>query len=134
MNVSNCKGCGRLFNQFAREAYCRECAKTLEEKFQKVKEYLREHPKAGMEELSRENEVSVKQLKQWVREERLVFSEDSLVGIDCERCGKMICSGRYCDECKAEMSTTLRSALDKKPNPFAEERKRQTDKNRMRFL
>lgn len=132
MNVMNCKGCGRLFNQFSNEKICPECTKKLEDKFQEVKKYLNEHPSASMEEVSKENDVTTKQIKQWVREERLVFAEGSLDGIECEQCGVLIRTGRYCDSCKASITNNLMSAIDR-PKVEAP-KKKERDKERMRFL
>ena len=53
--------------------------------------------------------VKVSQIQRWVREERLCFSEESAVMIDCERCGAMIRSGRYCKECLSHMGTMFNS-------------------------
>lgn len=133
MNVSNCRGCGRLFNAISNEQLCPECRKKLEDKFQGVKAYLEEHPNSSLEEVSRENEVSVKQLKQWVREERLSFSEASVVGIDCENCGKLIRTGRYCDACKSKIATNLMSAYGNKQKK-TENPKARRDGDRMRYL
>lgn len=132
MNVMNCKSCGRLFNVMANEKICPACKQALEDKFQEVKRYLEENPNSSVEQVANENDVSVKQIKQWVREERLIFSEGSLQGIECESCGKMIRTGRFCDECKANMTNTLKNALDR---PKAPEPKRPVrDGDRMRFL
>ena len=38
----------------------------------------------------------------WIREERLAFSDDAQVGLECEGCGKMIRTGRFCETCKAK--------------------------------
>lgn len=132
MNVMNCKGCGRLFNAISNERICPSCKNALEEKFQEVKKYLSEHPAANMEEISTENDVSIKQIKQWVREERLIFSEGSLDGIECENCGTLIRTGRFCDKCKSSIANNLMSAIDR---PKTVEKKKPThDKDRMRFL
>lgn len=134
MNVSNCKTCGRLFNALADETICPACRRALDDKFQEVKEYLNEHVNATVEEVSRENEVSVKQIKQWIREERLTFAEGSLDGIECERCGKLIRTGRFCDECKNKVAGNLMKAYDTTPAPAAKEPDKRDNKNRMRFL
>ena len=98
-----------------------------------VKEYIRENAKVPIEQISLDNDVSVKQLKQWVREERLVFSSDSPVGVDCEVCGKMIRSGRFCEECKGNLANSFSNAIDKPkaPEPPA---KKKHDGDKMRFL
>lgn len=132
MNVTNCKGCGRLFNVMNNSKLCPQCIQGLEDKFQKIKKYLDEFPNATIEAVSQDNDVSVKQIKQWVREERLIFAEGSTVGIECEQCGVQIRTGRYCDSCKYKISNNLMSALDRPKMP---EIKRNThDRDRMRFL
>ena len=101
MEVRNCKGCGRLFNVLGTEKLCSACRQGLEDKFQEVKKFLDENPNSSVETVSREMDVSTKQIRQWVREERLIFSEGSMEGIECEMCGAMIRTGRYCEKCKA---------------------------------
>ncbi len=135
MDVRNCRNCGRLFNVLADERICPSCRQKLENKFQEVKEYLNDHPNASVDEVSMENEVTVKQIRQWIREERLTFSENSLEGIDCEMCGKIIKTGRFCDSCKAKLANNLMSAYDK-PKKKEPDKKNgiNRDGNRMRFL
>ena len=90
MEVRNCKGCGRLFNYNGGMPLCQGCVAKLEEKFQNVKDFLRQNPKASLSVVSEENDVSVKQIKQWVREERLTFTEESQITLECEGCGAKI--------------------------------------------
>lgn len=132
MNVTNCKSCGRLFNVISDSKICPDCQRKLEEKFQEVKEYLKDNPMSNIEVLSQECEVSVKQIKQWVREERLVFAEGSMEGIECEQCGKMIRTGRYCDECRVKITNNLRSGINVPVNEGPKKKERERD--RMRFL
>lgn len=132
MNVMNCRNCGRLFNVLGNEKLCPQCRKELEDKFQEVKEFLQENPNSSMEVVSREMNVSVKQIKQWVREERLILSEASESGIVCERCGKMIRTGKYCDQCKNSIATSLQSVY---AHPeLAEQKRFERDGERMRYL
>ncbi len=132
MEVLSCKGCGRLYNYMGGPKLCPACQKKLEDKFQEVKQYLNENPNASISEVSENLEVSVKQIKQWVREERLAFSEACADGILCEHCGVPIRTGRFCDKCKNQMANNLAATLDK-PKP-EEPVKRERDGNRMRFL
>ena len=132
MNVSNCKSCGRLFNVISTSKICPDCQRKLEEKFQEVKEFLKENPFANIDVLSQECEVSVKQIKEWVREERLVFAEGSMDGIECTQCGKLIRTGKYCDECKVKITNNLRSGINAPAK--AEPVKKERERDRMRFL
>jgi ribosomal protein L32 len=116
------------------EVLCPECVKKIEDKFQEVKAYLDENPKSSMNEISENCEVTVKQIKQWVREERLTFSADSAEGIECEQCGKMIRTGRFCENCKSKISNNLMTAINK-PKPVEEPQITKRDhENKMRFL
>lgn len=103
MEVRTCKQCKRIFNYLTGPSICPACRDLLEEKFLEVKEYIRDNPKEGINEVAKANEVSVNQIRRWIREERLSFSEDSGIGIDCESCGKMIRSGRLCQSCKDKL-------------------------------
>lgn len=132
MDVRNCRGCGRLFNFMGGAPLCEACKKKLEEKFQEVKAYLEENPNSSVETVSEELDVSVKQIRQWIREERLSLSVAGADGIVCEQCGAPICSGRFCEKCKAEMVNTFSGAIEKPKEP--EVKKPERDKNRMRFL
>ena len=131
MEVKSCKECRRLFNYMGGQMLCPACAKKLEEKFQEVKLYLNEHPNSSISTVSEELDVSVKQIKQWIREERLTLSDPTEAGIVCEQCGTPICSGRFCDKCKAQMQNEFSSVLSKSKAP---EVKKERDGNRMRFL
>lgn len=133
MEVVNCKGCGRLYNAIVRRKLCPECMKALENKFLEVKQYIDDYPGATMDEVSKECDVTVKQIKEWVKEERLTLTEASMDGVTCEQCGKMIRSGKFCPACRTKIANELQRALDGKP-VNERKRKNERDKDRMRFL
>ena len=106
MDVRNCRKCGNLF-EFMGNPVCPNCIKQMEEKFLEVKQYIRDNPGASMPTVSEETDVPMQQIKKWVREERLSFSKDSNVSINCEKCGRPILTGRYCPGCKKNMANSL---------------------------
>lgn len=131
MDVRSCKGCGRLFNYLSGAPLCPDCLRKLDDKYQQVKEYIYEHKDAGIQQVADDNDVSIKQIRQWVREEKLEFSESSQVGLECEKCGTMIRSGRFCKQCKEQLANNL-GGLYQKSEPAI---KKNTDAGaRMRFL
>lgn len=132
MDIRPCKSCKRLFNYFTGPGICPTCVDKLEDKFQEVKEFIRSNSSASLQEVSEANDVSVKQLKTWVREERLKFSDDSPVGIECMDCGTMIKYGKYCDICKGKVLNNLSQAI--RTEPVAKVQKPKSNGNRMRFL
>jgi len=132
MDVRNCKGCGILFNYMGGAPLCANCQRDLEDKYDQVKEYIYNNRGANIHKVSEENDVSVNQIKKWVREERLEFTEESAVSIDCENCGKPIRTGRFCNLCKNNMTNRL-GGLYQPPKKDAPVVKQSTE-NKMRFL
>ena len=133
MEVRNCRKCGRIFNYVAGAPICPVCKEKTEKKFQEVKEYIRANEGAGIHQISEECEVEISQIHQWIREERLVFSDDSPVGINCENCGAMIKTGRFCEKCKAQMINGLNNSIRQAP-VAKPEKKDPRDNPKMRFL
>lgn len=133
MDVRNCRSCGKLYNYISgMPPICNSCSKDLEEKFTVVKEYIYNNPDAGMQEVAEANDVSTTQIQKWIREERLSFSEDSTIGIECENCGTQIKTGRYCKSCKDRLASNL-GGMYKKSAPSITPKKSATE-SRMRFL
>ena len=134
MDVRACRTCKKLFNYFSGPDICPDCKDALERKFREVKDYIRDNKTASIQETAEACEVSVNTIKQWIREERLQFAEDSGVGFACEACGKTIYTGRYCEECKKKVAAGFTEAIAK-DKPALEEPKRKTDdRNKMRFI
>jgi len=133
MNVRNCRRCGRIFTYVAGAPMCPTCRELMEERFQKVKEYIQTNKDTTIRAVAEACEVDEAQIRQWVREERLVFAEGSGVGVECENCGTVIRTGRYCDRCKAEMVRTF-SAAGRQRMQQQVERKDTKESPRMRFL
>ncbi|WP_442561436.1 flagellar protein [Catonella sp.] len=106
--------------------------KKLENKFIITKNYIRENPNAKINDVAKNCKVSIPQIKKWIREERLAFSQESGIGIKCDNCGKMIRTGRFCTECKTKMINKLDNAYEK-PKPTAPHKK-EKEKEKMRFL
>ena len=109
MKVKACIHCKKLFESNDDQEVCPVCNAIIEKKFIGVRRYVRENEQAGLEIVSKECQVSVKQLLRWVREERLIFSEKSDVGVGCLSCGVTIRAGKYCVGCKRKMITDLSS-------------------------
>ena len=130
MEVRACRSCKRLFNYIAGPVRCPVCSDALEKKFQQVKLFIWDHKTATLQEIADANDVSVGQLRQWVREERLSFTDESPVGLECEMCGTTIKTGRYCTACKNKLGSTLMSALPS--TDYSEKKDNRDHKNKMR--
>ena len=135
MNVRNCRKCGRIFNYVLGPIMCPKCREDQEAKFQEVKKYVQEHQGADIIEVSEECDVDPGQIRQWIREERLQFADDSPIRIPCERCGTMIRAGRFCDKCKLDMTNGFKNAMGQdKPREPEVKPAMGRDRDKMRFL
>lgn len=132
MDVKNCKKCGKIFNYVGGLVICPQCQEKSEEDFQKVKEYITENPNSSVASTAEACEVEIAQIRQWLREERLTFASAEGSDLTCEKCGKPIMSGRFCDACKLEVSRGFADAIKKPeaPKPV----KPEPSGNKMRFL
>ena len=133
MDVRTCKNCRKLFNYLSGPPICPTCARKLEEKFQEVKTYIEDNEGASIDEVSKECDVSAQQIKRWIKEERLVMKSASGEVMECEKCGKPILTGRFCDACKKELVGEMDKSIAK-PKAAVEHVKKTKDKERMRFL
>ena len=136
MDVRNCRMCGKLYN-FIGGPYrnlCPNCIEKMEKKFDEVKEYIEEHKAATINEVSEECDVSSRQIEQWIREERLMISDDSPIGIRCERCWATIRSGRFCERCKNKIANNLGSMYGESNAAVESMEKRASAEAKMRFL
>jgi len=118
-DLRNCSKCGRLFG-YVGKPICSYCAEEEEDEFGKVKEYLYDYPGSTVFEVSEATGVSTEKIMRFLKEERLqVSSENSNMLLECEKCNRPIATGRFCQNCKNDLHTSLRKefGLDKKPAP-----------------
>lgn len=123
MEVKVCKNCRRLFKYIYGPELCQDCIKLIpieeerikkeltatlkplvkedEDKYIQVKDYIMSNPKATIIQISEANDILPSKLFEWIREERLEFSDDSKTAwFECAKCGAKIKSGRLCTQCK----------------------------------
>lgn len=133
MSLRNCAKCGKMFNYITGPAICDNCKKALEDSFQKVKQYIVDNPSASLKQIAEDNEVTTKQIQQWIREERLMFSENSPLQLLCEKCGSRILTGRFCSKCKDKMANNLNNTFAR-PRPTLQQPAHGGPGPGMRFL
>lgn len=133
MNVRNCRKCGKIYNHVMGMKMCPACKQKMDDKFMEVKEFIRKNKTATLAEVCETCDVDSNQIHQWIREERLQFSDDSPIKIACEGCGTMIGSGKFCPKCAAGLADKLGASIAKPevaPQPVQTQKK----ENKMRFL
>lgn len=134
MNVRNCRKCGRIFNYVVGPIVCPRCREAQEVKFQEVKKYVQDNHGADITEVSEACDVETSQIRQWIREERLQFADDSPIRLPCENCGAMIQAGRFCDKCKTEMMKEFKHAITPDRPREPDHKPKKSERDKMRFL
>lgn len=130
MDIRNCAKCGRLFNYMGGPPICQACREKEEESFQVVKDYIYEHKDANMMQISNETGVSTKLIERFIKEGRLILTEDSPIFLRCEKCGKEVKTGRFCSDCSRSLSNEMRMSS----TPPKEESPSKPKSEKMRFL
>ncbi|QEK11304.1 MerR family transcriptional regulator [Crassaminicella thermophila] len=124
--IRNCKECGRIFQYTGISKICPKCRREDEKNFKIVKEYIYENQGATLTEVSEETGVPEDKILRYLREGKLeIVGENSALLLSCERCGKGIRTGRFCDACAQELKRELTSGF-KQPN-----KTKQTQKEKM---
>lgn len=81
----------------------RSAVKDEEAKFEQVRDYIMANPRASVAQISEVNDITPMKLFEWIKDDRLEFSEDSVYAwFTCEKCGAKIKSGRLCNRCKTK--------------------------------
>lgn len=110
MELKNCKRCKKLFQYVVGKQTCPLCKDKEERDFKLVKEFLIKNPKSSIVEVYNETKVSIKQIEEFIKEERIELSQQSNILIYCESCNKPIYTGKLCQHCKMILSNQLKLA------------------------
>jgi predicted amidophosphoribosyltransferase len=97
--IVNCTRCGRFFESDGWHNTCFTCIERDEKDFRRIREYLYVNPGSRVFEISNKLDISVGKIKRYLREGRLEIIEENNLFLKCERCGRPICSGAYCEDC-----------------------------------
>ena len=108
MSLKNCPECGKLFVQVSRNL-CPGCVEQEEKEFESVADYLRTHKDTGIAETSEATGVSEERIIAFLRDGRLQTKGAMSMELQCERCGKMINTGRLCEDCTKSLLREIQS-------------------------
>lgn len=117
MDIRNCKRCGKVFN-YAGVPLCGECAQQEQADFEKVREYLFQHPNSTTIEVTNATGIDPKVISRLLKAGRLLAdnvqaNEDT--ELKCEKCGQPISRGRFCEKCVGEMKDEFQKAATPSP-------------------
>jgi len=103
-DIRNCKNCGNMYTHAPGQApLCKNCISIEEDEFRKVKDYLYDNPGSSLTQVANALKISTKKLTRYLREGRIEITGDSNMLLECVGCGKSIRTGRYCQDCEAEL-------------------------------
>jgi len=127
--LDNCRICGKLFLRDHTD-YCLGCYKKTEQDFKLVSDFLSNEQNrfATIEEVSKETEVSVKQVADFIRDGRIYAEDYPNLGYRCSHCDKMIKRQLLCDECFHQFSSEINQTL-KRENLIDEIKNTQNKQN-----
>lgn len=97
---ANCAICGRLYEANGFRSVCPECLQRDTADFDKIRDFLYIHPRAKVFEVSNSLDIPIPVIKRYLREGRLEIIEKNNRFLLCDKCGKPICSGTLCDDCR----------------------------------
>lgn len=119
--LANCPNCGKLYVKNPVCDVCEDCYREEEAAFERVFQFLRkrENRAATIETIVEKNHVPEKLVFKWVRNGRLLIAHFPNLAYPCDRCGKLIQSGKLCEEC----AKTIAKDLER----FEKEKKRQKE-------
>lgn len=108
--LKNCKKCGRMFSSIGGQLFCSKCRPDDENEFRIVREYIYDNPDSTVHDVHEGTGISEELILKFLRQGRLVLKGEG-VGLECERCGKSITSGRFCDACAHELKSGFQNAF-----------------------
>ncbi|MCR5516518.1 MAG: hypothetical protein K6F41_08665 [Lachnospira sp.] len=121
--IKVCSKCNNMFEDyFDKYNMCPNCRDDEENLLRQIKDYLWDNPGTTEKKLKELFDVSHNQLMEWLREERLEITPDSDIVLRCERCGSMIFTGKYCEDCNNKIKTTV-NEINNSMNKDKEEKK-----------
>lgn len=129
MELRNCVRCGKFYEYFFGENICPACKKIEDDAFSRVRDYLREHNGATIDDVVDNCEVTMKTVTRWIREERLELTGGINYAICCEACGQPITKGKFCDKCLMQINKNFKASIS-----YASANKNKEQTNKMRFL
>ena len=125
MAIIQCKMCRKPFNMLSGKI-CPDCLQRIDREFMTVRDYIYEHKHADIDTVSKETEVEKATILHLLKEGRLTLSgadADDYVLV-CEVCKKPIASGRMCDDCMKQLSSTMNKSIGLDKKPEKEEKKK----------
>jgi flagellar operon protein (TIGR03826 family) len=107
--ITNCLRCNALFMKNKFRDVCENCYKEDEKMYEKVYQFLkkRENRAATMETVINQTGVEEELLYKWVKKGRIQTKLFPNLGYPCDKCGKIINTGKLCQGCTDSLKRDL---------------------------
>ncbi len=134
-DIRNCRSCGKIFNYIGGAPICQACREKDEEDFKRVKDYLYDNPKASVTQVSVDLDISVEKIRRYLKDGRLEIANDegNLI-LECEKCGRSIKTGRFCQDCERTLTSGLRDVASQFRSEIESQRSSRSNAFAMRYL
>lgn len=106
----NCGKCGRMFSAENGQKFCSKCRNSDEDDFMIVREFVYDNPDSTVSDVAEETGIDESKILKFLRQGKLQLKGDG-VGYPCERCGKSINTGKFCDACSMELKNEINKAF-----------------------
>jgi len=112
--LSYCEKCGKLFSSIRGETLCQSCNAEFRDAQSKIRDYLRENPKATLMQAASATGVDSDSMKRISKEvvNAKFNAQRGKANAEhfCEMCGAPIKTGTYCANCQAELQKKAQQA------------------------
>jgi flagellar operon protein (TIGR03826 family) len=108
--IINCPRCNAIFMKNKFRDVCDTCYKEEEKMYETVYQFLkkRENRAAAMNRVIEVTGVDEELLYKWVKKGRIQTKQFPNMGYPCDKCGKIIGTGRICEGCSSELLDDLK--------------------------
>lgn len=111
-DVRACRRCKKLYTYFNSEL-CNDCQDELEEIFRRIRDYLYDYPNHNLMEIAKETEIKESDIMILLKQGRISFTNAEGSSLTCENCGRIITTGRLCDDCKISVGKAMGDMLSR---------------------
>lgn len=109
--LSNCPNCNSVFVKTQFREVCQNCWKEEEKQFETVYQFIRkrENRAATIGQVEEQTGVEEELILKFIRSGRLQITHFPNLGYPCDKCGKIIRTGKLCETCAVELRKELQT-------------------------
>lgn len=111
MDLSNCPECGEIYIKSKFRDVCEKCWREEEAAYDTVYKYMRkrENRAATMLQVVEATGVSEALILKFIKNGKLQITQFPNLGYPCDKCGKIIRTGKLCESCASEILNDLKN-------------------------